>query len=151
MAHELEMKIEQRFHVNAPPEAVFSYMTDPANLRAWQPSKLSVEPLNDGPPGKGYRLKERTKIGLRQWDQIVEFTEFEPGKVLATHIVDGSVPVDGRWTFAGDRSDGTHLTFVAEGSFTGPMKLIEPLLKRGIERSFRRYHRLLAERVEANR
>jgi carbon monoxide dehydrogenase subunit G len=142
------MKIEQKFHVSAPPEAVFAYMTDPANLKAWQPSKLSVEPLTDGPPRKGYRVKERTKVGLRQWDQVVEFTEFEPGKVFATHIVEGAMPVDGRWTFAGDDSNGTELNFVAEGPISGPMKLIEPLVKRGIEKSFRHYHELLAGQVE---
>lgn len=143
------MRIEQEFHVKQGPEAVFAYMTDPANLKSWQPSKLSVEPLTEGPPRQGYRIKERTKIGLREWDQVVEFTEFEPSRVLATHIVEGSVPVDGRWTFAGDGSGGTDVVFVAEGTFTGPMKLIEPLLKRGIARSFRQYHRLLAEHVEA--
>jgi carbon monoxide dehydrogenase subunit G len=143
------MKIEQQFHIKRSPDAVFAYMADPANLKSWQPSKLSVEPLTEGPPRKGYRVKERTKVGLRQWDQVVEFTEFEPGKVFATHIVEGSMPVDGRWTFADDGSGGTDLTFVAEGPITGPMKLIEPLVKRGIEKSFRHYHQLLAEHVEA--
>lgn len=143
------MRIEQKFHIEQSPEAVFAYMTDPANLKSWQPSKLAVVPLTEGPPRQGYLIKETTKIGLRTWDQVVEFTEFEPGKVLATHIVEGSVPVDGRWTFADDGSGGADITFVAEGTFTGPMKLIEPLLKRGIERSFRQYHRLLAEQVES--
>ncbi len=143
------MRIEQTFGVRRPPAEVFAYMTDPANLAAWQTSKVAVEPLTEGPPRKGYRLKERTKIGLRQWDQIVEFTEFEPGRVLGTHIVEGSVPVDGRWTMEDDGAGGTRVRFVAEGTLTGPSRLIEPLVRRGIDRSFKHYHELLARNVEA--
>ncbi len=142
------MRIEQRVHIDAPPEAVFAYMTEPAKLKSWQPSKLAVEPLSEGPPRQGYRVKERTKVGLRQWDQVVEFTEFEPGRSFATHIVEGAVPVDGRWTFTADGSGGTELEFVAEGSLGRPLKLLEPLVKRGIERSFRQYHGLLKHQVE---
>ena len=143
------MRIEQTFGVQRPPDEVFAYMTDPANLKAWQPSKVSVEPLSDGPPRQGYRIKERTRIGLREWDQIVEFTEFEPGRALSTHIVEGSVPVDGRWTFEPDGAEGSRVHFVAEGELTGLSRFLEPVLKRGIARSFRQYHALLAEQVEA--
>jgi hypothetical protein len=99
-------------------------------------------------PREGYRVKERTRIGLRQWDQVVEFTEFEPGHALSTHIVEGPMAVDGRWTFAPDDAGGTRVHFVAEGDLTGLTRLLEPLLRRGIARSFRRYHALLAGNVE---
>jgi carbon monoxide dehydrogenase subunit G len=143
------MRIEQSFTVGRPPAEVFAYMTDPANLKEWQPSKLSVEPLTEGPPRQGYRVKERTKIGVRQWDQVVEFTEFEPGRALTTHIVEGSMPVDGRWTFEDDGAGGSRIHFVAEGELSGFARVMEPLLRGGIARSFRKYHALLARNVEA--
>jgi uncharacterized protein YndB with AHSA1/START domain len=144
----MRVRVEQSFTVRRPPGEVFAFMTDPANLASWQPSKVAAEPLTDGPPRKGYRVKERTRIGLRQWDQVVEFTEFEPGRALSTHIVEGPTPVDGRWTFARDDAGGTRVHFVAEGDLTGLTRLVEPLLRRGIGRSFRRYHALLARNVE---
>ena len=143
------MRVEQVFTVRRPPGEVFAYMTDPANLAAWQTSKVSVEPLTDGPPRQGYRIKERTKVGLRQWDQVVEFTEFEPGRAFSTRIVEGAMPVDGRWTFEEEGAGGTRVRFVAEGPLTGPMRLIEPLVKRSVARSFRDYHARLARNVEA--
>jgi carbon monoxide dehydrogenase subunit G len=143
------MRIEQSFTVRRPPAEVFAYMTDPANLAAWQPSKVAVEPLTPGPPRQGYRLRERTRIGRREWDQVVEFTEFEPGRALATHIVDGAVPVDGRWALSPEGAQGTQVRFVAEGELHGAMRLAAPLLRLGIARSFRQYHALLAEQVEA--
>ena len=142
------MRVEQTFSVHAPPADVFAYMVDPATLPAWQPSKVAVEPLTAGPPRQGYRLKETTKMGLRQWDQVVEFTEFEPGRALTTHIVEGPAPVDGRWTFEADGADGTRVHFVAEGDLSGASRLVAPLLERGVARSFRRYHALLTEQVE---
>jgi uncharacterized protein YndB with AHSA1/START domain len=143
------MRVEQSFTVGRPPDEVFAYMVQPENLASWQPSKVAVEPLTDGPPRQGYRVKERTKAGLRQWDQVVEFTEFEPGRALTTHIVEGLVPIDGRWTFTDDGAGRTRVHFVAEGELTGPLRLAEPLLRRGIARTFRRSHALLARNVEA--
>jgi hypothetical protein len=142
------MRIEQSFHVRRPPDEVFAYMTDPAHLAEWQDSKLAVEPLTDGPPRRGYRVKERTRIGLRTWDQVVEFTAFEPGRVLETHIVEGSVPVDGRWELRDDGAGGADVDFTAWGDLSGPARLAAPLLKAGIARSFRHYHELLARNVE---
>ena len=143
------MRVEQAFTVRRPPADVFAYMTDPANLKAWQPTKLEVEPLTEGPPRRGYRLRERTKVGLRTWDQIVEFTEFEPGRALTTHIVEGAVPVDGRWTLEDDGAGGTRVHFLAWGDLHGPLRLLAPVLRIGIGRSFRQYHALLARNVEA--
>ena len=143
------MRIEQSFTVRSSPAEVFAYMTEPGNLASWQTSKVSVEALSDGPPRLGYRVKERTRIGLRQWDQVVEFTEFEPGRAFSTHIVEGSMPVDGRWTFDDDGVSGTRVRFVAEGELTGPMRFLEPLVRRGVARSFRHYHASLARNVEA--
>ena len=142
------MRIEQSFRVRRPPGEVFAYMVDPANLASWQTSKVSVEPLTDGPPRKGYRIKERTKIGLRQWEQVVELSEFEPGRALATRIVEGPMAVDGHWTLQADDAGGTDVRFVAEGRLTGAMRLLEPLVERGTARTFRRYHALLARNVE---
>jgi uncharacterized protein YndB with AHSA1/START domain len=143
------MRIEQSFAVLRPPAEVFAYMTDPKNLSAWQTSKVAVEPLTEGPPRQGYRIRERTKAGLRTWDQVVELTEFEPGRALTTHIVEGPMPVDGRWTFDDDGAGGAVVNFVAEGRLTGVARVFEPLIRRGVDRSFRRYHELLAAQVEA--
>jgi carbon monoxide dehydrogenase subunit G len=143
------VRIEQSFTVRRPPAEVFAYMTDPDNLASGQTSKVSVEASTDGPPRLGSRVKERTKVGLRQWDQVVEFTEFEPGRGFSTHIVEGSMPLEGRWTFQDDDGSGTRVNFVAEGDLTGVMRLVEPFVRRGVARSFRHYHALLARNVDA--
>jgi len=143
------MRLEQTFTVAKPPEEVFAYMVDPATLADWQTSKVEVLPLTDGPPRLGYRVKERTKAGGRTFDQVVEFTEFVPGEALTVHIVEGSVPVDGRWTFEPDGDGGSRVRFVAEGPLPGAMRLLQPLVRRGMDRAFRGYHENLRRNVEA--
>jgi uncharacterized protein YndB with AHSA1/START domain len=90
------VRIEQTFTVASSPESVFDYMTNPANLRDWQTSKTRVEALTDGPPRQGYRVREWTKPrGAKEFEQVVEFTEFDRPRRLTVHIVEGPFPVDG--------------------------------------------------------
>jgi carbon monoxide dehydrogenase subunit G len=131
---EAAVRFEQTFHVQAPPEAVFDYMTDPANLAAWQTSKTSVEPLTEGPPRLGYRVLERTKPpGLKEFEEVVEFVGFDrPGR-FAVHIVEGPYPVDGVWTLQPEGDAGTRAHFVAHGELRGAMRLLGPIAVRWIQ------------------
>ena len=144
------MRIGQTFHVASTPERVFDYMTDPANLRAWQTSKTRVEVLSEGPPGPGFRVREWTKVpGRPEFEQVVEFTRFERPSLLHTHIVEGPQPLDGTWTLTAADGGGTRVEFVAEGELRGPMRFAGPIIRAVIGRQFRAYHENLRRNVEA--
>src|SRR3954465_7395584 len=137
------MRIEETFRVARSPEVVFDYMTDPANLAEWQTVKTSVEPLTEGPTRLGTRIRERTKPPVgREFEQVVEFTEFDRPRRFHAHIVEGPAPIDGTWSFAPD-ADGTRVRFVAEGDLPGPMRLLSPVAARVMARQFAGYHRNL--------
>jgi uncharacterized protein YndB with AHSA1/START domain len=143
------MRIEQTFAVDRPPEAVFDYLTDPSKVTEWQTAKTSVESLTDGPPRLGTRVRERTKPpGGKEFEQVVEFTEFERPHRVRTHIAEGPYPVDGTWSFEPDGA-GTRVEFVAEGPLKGAMRLLGPLATRMIARQFRGYHENLRRNLEA--
>jgi uncharacterized protein YndB with AHSA1/START domain len=143
------MRIEQTFHVARPPEEVFDYVTTASNLREWQTSKTRVEVLTDGPPRLGYRVREWTKPpGAREFDQVVEFTDFDRPNRVHVHIVEGPQPIDGTWRFA-SADGGTRVDFVAEGPLKGLMRLAEPIVKRIMDRQFSQYHENLRRNVEA--
>jgi carbon monoxide dehydrogenase subunit G len=138
------VRIEQTFMVASSPDSVFDYMTDPANLRDWQTSKTKVEPLAEGPPRLGYRVREWTKPpGRKEFAQVVEFTEFDRPHRLHVHIVEGPYPVDGMWVLSAV-GDGTRVEFVAEGPLNGAMRLAEPLVRRMMGREFAKYHETCA-------
>jgi uncharacterized protein YndB with AHSA1/START domain len=142
------MRISETFVAAAPPEVVFDYMTDPANLASWQTSKTLVEPLTEGPTRVGSRVRERTKPpGGREFEQIVEFTEFDRPRRFHVHIVEGDYPIDGTWSLQ-PHGDGSEVTFVAEGELTGWMRWITPIAQRMIARQFAEYHRNLCLNVE---
>ena len=143
------MRITETFVVNRPPEVVFDYMTDPSNLASWQTSKTSVEQLTDGPPQLGTRVRERTKPPRRkEFEQVVEFTEFDRPRRFRVHIVEGPFPVDGTWSL--EPSDGgTRVHFVAEGPLAGAMRLLQPVVARAVSRQFAGYHRNLRRNIEA--
>jgi len=143
------MRIEQTFSVNRPPEIVFDYLTNPSNLADWQTSKTSVEQLTDGPPQVGTRVRERTKPpGGKEFEQIVEFTEFDRPARVHAHIVEGPYPIDGTWSFE-PADGGTRVHFVAEGALSGVMRILQPVAKRMIARQMAGYHQNLRRNVEA--
>jgi uncharacterized protein YndB with AHSA1/START domain len=141
--------VEETFSVNRPPEVVFDYLTNPSNLAAWQTSKTSVEQLTDGPPRLGTRVRERTKPpGGKEFEQIVEFTEFDRPVRVHAHIVEGPYPIDGTWSFEPD-GDATRVRFVAEGELRGVMRLLKPVARLVMARQMAGYHRNLRRNVEA--
>jgi len=143
------LRIEQTFEVASPPEKVFDYLTNPSNLRDWQTSKTRVEVLTDGSPRLGYRVREWTKPpGAREFEQVVEFTDFDRPHRVHTHIVEGPQPIDGTWTFT-PTDGGTRVHFVARGPLRGAMRIVEPIVRRIIARQFAHYHENLRRNVEA--
>jgi uncharacterized protein YndB with AHSA1/START domain len=142
------MRITETFEIGRPPQEVFDYVADPANLAAWQTSKTRVEPESDGAPRQGYRIREWTKPpGTKEFEQLVEFSEFVPPSRLQVHIVEGPQPIDGTWTFA-PIPTGTRVDFVAEGEVRGPMRFLGPLFKAGLRRQFAQYHQHLKRNLE---
>jgi uncharacterized protein YndB with AHSA1/START domain len=137
------MRITESFTVARPPEEVFAFMVEPGNLAKWQTIKTFVEPLTDGRPRLGYRVREGNRVGPRRWEHVVEFVEFEPGRAFAVRVVEGP-PSGGRWVFAPDDA-GTTVRFEAE---FGAPRLIAPLVKPLMRRQFRGYHRRLRDQVE---
>ncbi len=144
------MRLEQTFSVCRPPEVVFDYLTNPSNLADWQTSKTSVEQLTDGPPRLGTRVRERTKgPGGREFEQIVEFTEFDRPRRVHVHIVEGPFPVDATWSFEPD-GEGTRVRFVTDGNMRGVMRVLQPLAKLFLGRRMTGFHRNLRRNLEAD-
>jgi hypothetical protein len=138
-----ELHIEDEFTVACRPAEVFAFMVDPAKLASWQTIKTEVTPLTDGPPRLGYRVLEGNRIGPRRWKQVVEFTEFDPGRAFAVRVVEGP-PSRGRWAFTADDT-GTLVRFAA--SFEAPA-LLAPLARAVTRRQFGKYHRELRAQLE---
>jgi uncharacterized protein YndB with AHSA1/START domain len=143
------VRIAETFSVGRRPEVVFDYITNPSNLASWQTTKTFVEQLTDGPPGRGTRVRERTKPPAgKEFEQITEFTEFDRPSRLHVHVVEGPYPIDGTWTFEDD-GGSTRVRFTAAGELRGAIRLIGPIAKLLLARQFAAYHRNLRRNVES--
>src|SRR3954463_6739715 len=99
-----------------PPDDVFSFIADPANLSRWQDAE-EVEQLTDGPVRAGTRFREVHKLFGRRRVELPGVVECEPGRVFHIRVVEGP-PVAGRWTFAPSGS-GTRLTLTPIAHLSG--------------------------------
>jgi len=121
------MRAELRIEIARSPEAVFAYLTDPANLPAWQ-SGVRRATMRDG------RIEEtRTLLG-RELHTTLEIVEHEAPRVFALRALNSPVPFAVRHELEPSER-GTRLTVVAEGEVPA---FAAGLLARRAEKQFRR-------------
>ena len=143
----IDFTLESRFERS--PADVFDYVSDPERLPTWQTNTVSAVP--DGPMGVGTRLREVHRMpGGKEVASVVEVSEFEPGRIFALRVVEGT-PVHLRITLDPD-GDGTRMRFRAYGELGGAMRLVAPVLgwtlRRQISRQLDTLGRVLAQPLE---
>ena len=133
--------------VARPPHEVFAYLSDPEKLYEWQ-GTAEVVKLTDGPVGEGTRFREVHERMGRRIESVTEVSAYEPDRRFDIRIVEGPLPVDGRWDLE-PAGAGSRIRFAATGRARGPMRILEPLLRRFLERQFRRDHERLRQALES--
>jgi len=91
-----------------PPAEVFSFVTDPARLSAWQDVE-EVHQLTPGPVRAGTRFREVHWVMGRRRVELTEVVECDPGRLFHIRVVEGP-PIDGRWQFVQTQAGGTSVT-----------------------------------------
>lgn len=110
-----------------PPDTAFAYLAAFETVSEWDPATVSSKRL-PGPPvelGVGSRIEVVTKFLGRENTLIYEVTEFDP---VARHVV--LVGENGPTTSIDTievAADGA-VTYDAKLVFSGPLKLIDPLM-----------------------
>ena len=107
------MRFEHSIDIHRPVEEVFAFLTDPDKLPTWQTTTVEVRRTADGPLSAGERFGEVHAALGRRLESTVEVAEYEPPRAFAIRMIDGAVPLDGRWTL--ERANGgTRLHFVSQ-------------------------------------
>jgi uncharacterized protein YndB with AHSA1/START domain len=122
-------------HIDRPVSEVFAYVTDPQNLPTWQTNTVSSVVEGEGPLRLGTRLREVHRApGGKELESLVEVSEFEPDRVFALRVVEGT-PVHLRMTST-PVGGGTGVSLQAHGRLEGGMRLLQPVLGRVLKRQF---------------
>ena len=126
----IDFTLEQ--DIDRPVGAVFAYVTDPALLATWQTNTVSCVQEGDGPLGLGTRLREvHSGPGGREFPSVVEVSEFDPGRVFALRVVEGT-PVHLRIGFM-PSEHGTRVAFRVHGELSGVKRLVlAPVLETAV-------------------
>jgi uncharacterized protein YndB with AHSA1/START domain len=125
--------------IERPLQAVFDYVTDVQKLPSWQTNTVSAVPESVGPLALGTRIREVHRgPGGRQVESLVEVSEFEPGRLFALKMLEGSLPVDARIELR-EAGAGTLMRFTVQGRLSGAMRLAQPLLSLRLRRQFEQH------------
>jgi uncharacterized protein YndB with AHSA1/START domain len=125
------IRVEGSVVINRPPDEVFAYATDPANVPEWQSSAL--EAGVDGKLQAGATGREVRKFLGRRMESTIRIEEYEPPRSFALQVTSGPVPFHVEQTVE-PADEGSRISVVIEGEPGGFFKLAEPLVERGVRR-----------------
>ena len=147
------MRIEERIEVAATPDAVWDYVTDPANYTEFMDGVTRWEVQGRTKRGLGARYRMLIQVGSAEVGGLIEVVEWKPSRNMAWSSVTG-VDQRGRWMLR-DAGDGrTRVTFrfaygVAGGGIAG--LVAERVAARPLRRRFRQALTNLKGAVEGRR
>jgi uncharacterized protein YndB with AHSA1/START domain len=85
--------------VAAPPETVWTLISDVTRMGEWSPEATGATWLGDAAgPAVGARFRGHNRQGWRRWSTTGEVVEAEPGRAFAFDVVAGPLTV-ARWGY----------------------------------------------------
>jgi uncharacterized protein YndB with AHSA1/START domain len=147
MAH---LVADSSVDISRPPEQVFAFITNPANLTKWV---TGVQEASGGPLSAGSRYAMKYKYGGRVNDITMEVTEHEPPRRFGFKTVEGPYPIIGRYRLE-PQGQGTRMAYhqdaISDGIVTGIMfGLLGFLLRGQMRKSMARDQQKLKAAIEA--
>ncbi len=136
-------------HSALPAWEVFSYMADFSNVSDWDPSLTEAERLNDGEIGKGSRFRVVAEIMGRETEMLYEHEVFSPPHSFVS-VTDTKTFSSRDMITVEPEGEGCALTYDAQLTLHGPLKLATPLVQLGFSRNSGKAADRLAEKISAS-
>jgi carbon monoxide dehydrogenase subunit G len=142
-------RAEHTVVVERPPQEVFRFLTDLANVPAWQSGAVEVR-APEGPLAVGTTYVEVLKFLGKRFEATLEVTEFEPARRFAVRTRSGPIPFEVRHTLEpADGGGSTRIDVELEGDPDGLFRLAESLVMRNAKRQIEGDFATLKNMVEA--
>jgi carbon monoxide dehydrogenase subunit G len=142
------VRAELTIEVARTPEDVFAYLTDVANLPAWQSGVHSAQIEDAGPPRTGARIRESRHMLGRELNTTLEITGYDPPRVFVLRALNSPVPFSVRHELAAN-GDGTTLTVIAEGDAAFLPGFASGIMERRAQKQFRKDFERLKKLLES--
>jgi hypothetical protein len=115
-------------------DQAFAYLAQFDNTQHWDPGVSSARPLGDGPPELGSRYAVNVELGGGAEELIYEITEYDPPRRVVL-IADGSKFVSHDEISVVSQGDGAQVTYRAELTLKGLMKIGAPFAGRALRKA----------------
>ena len=136
------MRAELTVEIARTPDDVFDYLTEVANLPAWQSGVRSAR-------REGDRIHESRHLLGRELSTTLAIEEEERPRVFAIRTLDSPVPFSVRHELAPNGSGGTRLTVVGEGDAGLLPGFAAGIMARRAEKQFRKDFERLKRLLES--
>ena len=141
------MRFEFEVAVERPVSEVFAYVTDVANLPAWQRATTSASWEDGDGPRAGARIRQQTTFLGRTMNILLEVTGYEPDRRFDLRTLEGPISFTIRHAFR-STNGGTTIHFAGEGEPGGFFRLARSMVARQAERESRADFARLKEILE---
>lgn len=116
-----------------PAETVFAYLSDFSNTKEWDPSTVHAERVDDGPIGKGSEFRLVAAFLGRESAITYRTVEYDPPNAVAFRGENRTVVSRDRIAITG-AGGGTRITYDAELTLKGLLKIADPVLAAAFKR-----------------
>ncbi len=120
-------RVERTARINAPPEAVFAYVTDLDNLPEWMTGVVSVEMTSDGRAELGATARVIRELMGQRVEAPLTITAYDPPRRLAIDSEVSGVRASADLVLSADGA-GTLLAFAMEIRASGMTRFMEPMI-----------------------
>jgi uncharacterized membrane protein len=145
------MPIQESIEITRPPQEVFAYATDPAQLKEWQENLVEAKVETEGPLRVGSRMTQTRRVGRGTRTFTLEVTAHEPPTRFAFNGIDGPVRPRGTVTFEpldGGQRTRCSVEFDIEGHGLGI--LLAPLVRRNARKEMPENLQHLKQKLESS-
>jgi uncharacterized protein YndB with AHSA1/START domain len=119
--------IEGEIVINRPPEEVFDFIADECNEPRYNPKMHHAVQISDGPIGVGTRFRAESASMGRPVEMIIEVTDYQRPRKLASSTHMSSMAIHGALTFDSIPA-GTLMRWSWDLEPVGSLRLLKPLV-----------------------
>lgn len=131
--------------VPRPAPELFAFVADMSNNPQWQRGQERCVWTSEPPIRVGSTYDQRARFLGREIVSSFEVVEFEPDRRIRIRTVGGSMPMDITREVEPLAEDRSRVRATIRGGPTGPLRLLDPITRRMVQRSVRGdYERLAA-------
>ena len=118
--------------VHSGPAEVFAFVSDLRNFPLWRANLATSTVVSDNYTDVGARCEEEIRIGPRSIPATCQITIYDPGRTFSFRARSPGLQYDGLVTVEPE-GDATRFTLSGDITVTGPLRLLQPVLRRRLQ------------------